>query len=143
MWAKLIEIIEKRWHESKLPRKQLAKSMAELYSDMNKCHQAYLDFKERWDAHDPNQLHQLWSQAFVTFLLSLDRLDSVLSIYSPTARDLLQRYAAFDLSLKELHERTIDGHVEMLSNEFGNPISTMEAVSKLIWIRKIGHRDSV
>jgi len=90
MWAKLIEIIERRWQESRQPRKQLAKAIVVLYGALMNCHQAFLRHR-----NDPNlDTLRNWALSLDSLITTINNLEDTLRIFDASLYARLKHYVA-------------------------------------------------
>ncbi|WP_024298326.1 hypothetical protein [Methylomicrobium lacus] len=82
MWAKLIDIVETKWHESLTPKHHLAKAINTLYGAMSNCHIAFQYFE-----NDQNE------QNFANFAFAIDGMISTLKNLHPTLKIFDQELA--------------------------------------------------
>jgi hypothetical protein len=91
MWSalvKLVELLDKKWSESRQPRRRLAKAIAVLYSSLSACHEAYLAHRA-----DPELGHfRRWAAALDSLVVTLASVEVTLNVFAPEVRDELVRY---------------------------------------------------
>src|SRR5215831_16811546 len=91
MWSalvKLVELLEKKWSESRQPRRRLAKAISALYSALNTCQESYLAYRA---ARDLDTMRH-WATAVDSLVITLARVEKTLNIFAPEIRDELMRY---------------------------------------------------
>ena len=96
LWDKLVEIVFERW-EGK-PRRDLVRAVVALRDEMIECQTWYEEFRgvkekdELSDATYPDPEVE-WLQSLTALGRDILELDRVLSIFSPEAHRLIERYA--------------------------------------------------
>jgi hypothetical protein len=84
----LVELIEKKWSESRQPRRRLAKAITTLYASLSSCQEAYLRYRSQ-----PNyELLRRWAMSIDALVVTLNNLDDTLEIFAPEVREELNRY---------------------------------------------------
>lgn len=89
MWTKLIDIVEKKWHEGLTPKHSLAKAINTLYGSMHNCHIAFQYFEN--DQSEQNFAN--FAFAIDGMISTLKNLHPTLKIFDPELADRLNNYA--------------------------------------------------
>lgn len=89
MWTKLIEIVEKRWNETLIPKQNLAKAINTLFGSIHNCHIAFQNFEN--DRSEQNFAN--FAFAIDGMISTLKNLHPTLQIFDSELADRLNNYA--------------------------------------------------
>lgn len=89
MWTKLIDIVETRWNENRIPKHHLAKAINTLYGSIHNCHIAFQNFEN--DRSEQNFAN--FAFAIDGMISTLKNLHPTLQIFDPELADRLNDYA--------------------------------------------------
>ena len=96
MWSKIIEIIEKRWREK--PRRDLVRNILEFRYSLIICQ---INFN-KYNDQRKEELKWEWWDSIQNLIYALIKIDHVLSIFSPVAKEHIGRYLADEMSQIEI-----------------------------------------
>lgn len=120
MWPKLIELIIKWWQAR--PRKDLILDMIALRDEMSACQNWYDVMKGKSSYSGTASPRVEWKRSLGHIGQILERIDKVLLIYSPEARESMRRWLHTE-SLDPIAECTLAVTAELVGEEPGANLS--------------------
>ena len=104
MWGILVGLIERWWRDK--PRRDVVNTVVRLRDDMMYCHYWYMRFREALEAGDlgvldPNP-QQEWMRSVEWLTLTMNELDTVLSIFTPETHEALTGYVKEEGGLRDV-----------------------------------------
>lgn len=89
MWIYILSLIEKKWTESRLPRKRLAKAILLLYSSLENCHLNYVEFKDK----KTTESLERWTRSVRLLVDSFASVERTLQIFAVDLYTILALYS--------------------------------------------------
>lgn len=89
MWDTVMSLIEKKWTESRQPRKRLCKAMLLLYSSLENCHINYTDFKSQRNCESLEN----WAFSVRLLMESFESVEKTLQIFDVELYAILKLYS--------------------------------------------------
>ncbi|ADE15243.1 hypothetical protein Nhal_2144 [Nitrosococcus halophilus Nc 4] len=127
MWVELVEIIEQRCLNDKLPRQRRARAAILLYGGLINCEEAFTRYKHTQSEVDlANAV-----LAIDSFISTLYNLDSLLSLFEPELKAKLGKYALEESRMAYLSKpkELLKTQVELLRNIVNAEVEVMPLIT--------------